>query len=423
MAGLAEIDAPSAVRPPPRGVASQPAARMATGQYRVEVLDNPARVNPEDADWQDLVRHAVEPNSFLEPWFVASAARWFANENPWRLVRVWREPAGPTEARSLCGVIALEQAKRFGSWHVPHLRTWRHRYGFLGLPLVRRSCERDFWRELFHWAEAQSDARFLELRVLPGEGPLHRALVDELRDSGRLAQTIDEHTRAVLETACDSETYLERATSKNHRRELRRRYRRFEEAGKLTLRQLTDATQLDHWIGEFLRLEAAGWKGADAGALAQDRSRGEFFTEMATRAFLADRLELFGFFVDDRPVALKCNLRADAAGFAFKIAYDEEFAKYSPGVQLEVANIDRLHQPGSDGAVHARWMDSCAIPNHPMINRLWSERRVIRRLAVSTGNRMGDLLLAALPLRKVVSGWFRKRAEPGVIEGSATVDE
>lgn len=422
MIGLAEIKTPSTGRPSREGVPYQPAARTATGAYRVEVLDNPARVNPDDADWQDLVRHAVEPNSFLEPWFVGSAARWFAQEHPWRLFRLWREPAGPSEARTLCGVMALERAERFGTWRVPHWRTWRHRYGFLGLPLVRRSGERDFWRELFDWADKQSDARFLELRVLPGEGPLYRALVEELRDSGRLTHTLDEHTRAVLETAADSETYLERATSKNHRRELRRRYRRFEEAGRLTLRELTDATQLDRWISEFLRLEGAGWKGAESGGLAQDRSRGEFFTELATRAFLADRLEMFGFFVDDRPVALKCNLRADEAGFAFKIAYDEEFAKYSPGVQLEVANIDRLHRPSRDGVVPPRWMDSCAIPDHPMINRLWSERRVIRRLAVSTGNRAGDVLLAALPLRKVVSGWFRQRPPQRVAGTAAPVE-
>jgi CelD/BcsL family acetyltransferase involved in cellulose biosynthesis len=400
-------------------VPTKPVPAIATGRFQVEVLEDPSRVNPDDPDWRELVEEAIEANSFLEPWFVASAARWFAHEHPWRLVRVWREPAAPHESRTLCGVIALELANRFGSWRVPHLRTWRHRYGFLGAPLVRRSHERDFWRELFAWADGCSGARFLELRLLPGEGPLHRALVEELRVSSRLAHTVDEHTRALLETATDSESYLERALSKNHRRELRRRYRRFQEAGRLTLRELTDATQLDHWIGEFLRLEASGWKGAESGALALDRSRGEFFSEMATRAFLAERLELFGFFVDDRPVALKCNLRAGNGGFAFKIAYDEEFAKYSPGVQLEVANIDRLHDAEPDGATPAswraptRWMDSCAIPDHPMINRLWSERRVVRRLAISTHNRLGDLALAALPLRKIVSGWFRKQPSAG----------
>ncbi len=170
-----------------------------------------------------------------------------------------------------------------------------------------------------------------------------------LRGSSRLAHTVDEHTRALLETAGDSESYLERALSKNHRANSVRRYRRFQEAGRLTLRELSDATQLDHWIGEFLRLEASGWKGRNRGPSPSTAPVASSFQKWRPARSWRNDSNCSVFFVDDRPVALKCNLRAANGGFAFKIAYDEEFSKYSPGVQLEVANIDRLHEAEPDG--------------------------------------------------------------------------
>ena len=42
-------------------------------------------------------------------------------------------------------------------------------------------------------------------------------------------------------------------------------------------------------------------------------------------------------------------------------------------------------------------MFSVCVRDHFMINRLWSERRAISRLLVSTGTRAGDLAVGALP--------------------------
>jgi Acetyltransferase (GNAT) domain len=102
--------------------------------------------------------------------------------------------------------------------------------------------------------------------------------------------------------------------------------------------------------------------------------------------------------LDGRPVAQKCNLMAPEGAFAFKIAFDEGFASCSPGLLLEIENIRRLHQ-----SPRIRWMDSCAVTNHFMINRLWNERRTIETLLVSTGRLPGNLAIWSLPLLKRVN--------------------
>ena len=102
---------------------------------------------------------------------------------------------------------------------------------------------------------------------------------------------------------------------------------------------------------------------------------------------------------------MKCNLRCGAGAVAFKIAYDEAFARFSPGVLLELEHIRRLHEPGAPA-----WMDSGAAPNHPMIDHLWRDRRSIEALVVPAGRSLGSLAVAVLPLARWLSRTVRDAA-------------
>jgi hypothetical protein len=92
-------------------------------------------------------------------------------------------------------------------------------------------------------------------------------------------------------------------------------------------------------------------------------------------------------------VALKLNLLSGAGGFAFKITFDESFSRFSPGVQLELDNVERAHR-----LPQLRFMDSCAAPNRFMINHLWPDRREMQTLFFATGGFRGALTVALLPL-------------------------
>src|SRR3546814_12960434 len=56
----------------------------------------------------------------------------------------------------------------------------------------------------------------------------------------------------------------------------------------------------------------------------------------------------------------------------FKIAFDEALGRFSPGVLIEIANLQAVLGDPAIG-----WMDSCAAADHPMIDSLWGERRTI----------------------------------------------
>jgi hypothetical protein len=70
------------------------------------------------------------------------------------------------------------------------------------------------------------------------------------------------------------------------------------------------------------------------------------------------------------------SFHAPPGAFSYKIAFDEDFARFSPGVLIEIENLRLLARPGFG------WMDSCAMDKHPMIDRLWSARRSVVRLTV-----------------------------------------
>jgi hypothetical protein len=70
------------------------------------------------------------------------------------------------------------------------------------------------------------------------------------------------------------------------------------------------------------------------------------------------------------------NFLCPPGSFSFKTAFDEGFAHYSPGVLLQIDNLDILDRPD------IAWMDSCAAQDHPMIDSLWTERRSIVRVTV-----------------------------------------
>jgi len=167
--------------------------------------------------------------------------------------------------------------------------------------------------------------------------------------------------------------------------------------------ELREADEAEQWIAGFIELEARGWKGRNASALGSSDSGRTFFTRAARAAARQGRLMMLGLRLAGRWIALKCNFLSGEGSFAFKIAYDEEYARFSPGTLLELENIRRFH-----ARPELRWMDSCADPDHFMANRLWLDRRRLADLVTTTGRAAGDLMVSSLPLLHWMSRTLRR---------------
>jgi CelD/BcsL family acetyltransferase involved in cellulose biosynthesis len=398
------------VSEPPNAEREAPAPAVPAA-VRVVAVANAAALAEHVAAWEDLAANAVEPNVFFEPWMLLPAVRAFSAGQQLLLLFVYGpDAARPQGPGRLLGFFPLERVGRYKGLPVTYLRLWQHLHCSLCTPLIRQGAGRECLDALFRWlATDRRGSRLLQLNFVAADGPFYHLLLDHLNERRLLTYLEESTTRALLRVAADDEAYLAGVMSGGSRKELRRQRRRLGELGTLESLALDNAADLDTWVDQFLALEASGWKGQEGTALGVRDADREFFRTVAHDAFARGRLMLLGLFLDGRPVALKCNFLMGAGAVAFKIAYDETHARFSPGVQLELDNIVAAHRrPG------LRWMDSCAVSRHPMINRLWPERRTVQTVVVATGRRGGDLAVSVLPLlrwlRRCLSrGWSRKQ--------------
>lgn len=366
--------------------------------------------------WQELADSAGEPNVFYEPWLLLPALQAFAPTPAPEFHLIFASGTG-TRASRLCGVFPLVRERRYKGMRVSILRLWKPPYCALCTPLIRRGCEAPVMAALLdHLHREPRGASLLELGEVSGDGPFGRALVEVFGERGTTTFVDEAWTRAVLRPRPgeDGEAYLQRAISSKRRKELRRQEKRLSESGPVRYARLEHETDpaLEAYLAEFLRVEASGWKAETGSAFACDPAHSEFFRVIVTQAHHRGRLRLATLRVGDDVIAVKCDLWAQNGAFAFKIGYDERFASFSPGVLLELEGIRQLHQqldPQLNPIGSLRWMDSCAVRNHPMINRLWRERRALQTVVIATGRGRGALLVASLALLRHLKTAVRRK--------------
>jgi hypothetical protein len=374
----------------------------------VEWISEPGKWAGYAAAWEKLAAAAIEPNAFYEPWMLLPARSVFGAGKNLGLALVFApNPACDHGPPRLCGVFPLEIQNRYQGLHrslpVKTLGLWKHKYCYLCTPLLSAECAGDTLQTFFDWLDSGSHGcALMEFNFIAGDGPFHHLLTDLLHKTAKLTFTSECYTRALFQPASNADAYLRQALSGKHRKALRRQERRLMEIGRLTCDSL-DATAAQ-WIEELMQLEARGWKGRENTALASNRSEQAYFKTIAAEAFRRGQLMMLALRLDGRAIAGKCNFVAGPGSFAFKIAYDETYGRYSPGQLLEVENIRLAHNHP-----HIEWMDSCADPFHIMIDSIWPARRTIRTVAVSTGQAPGDFIVSVLPLLKWLNRKVRRR--------------
>jgi hypothetical protein len=365
------------------------------------------------AAWDDLACHASEPNAFCESWYLRPALKAFQEQSSVRLFTVWQ---GAPRNSELLGLIPLVEHSVYAGLPVPYYQNWLHPNAFLGSPLVRKGYEEAFWRVLLSEIDEQvRSTLFLHLNAMNAQGALHQALERICAQDGRHIALVNSKSRAILQSGLNPQEYLEAAVRGKKRKELRRQHSRLAELGDLRFARLDGSGGLDNWTQEFLALERRGWKGANGSALdCQDDTRA-LFTEALKGAAALGKLELLELRLNGAPLAMLVNFLSVPGAFSFKTAFDEDYARFSPGVLLQIENLALLERSDID------WCDSCAAEGHPMIDSLWSERRQIGRYSVAIGGKGRRALFGLMLHAELAKMKWRSRgnSKQNLIRGQA----
>jgi CelD/BcsL family acetyltransferase involved in cellulose biosynthesis len=371
-------------------------ASPVTAGARVRIVD-PVALTPALANaWDELANLASEPNAFAERWCLAPALQMLDAGRRTQLLMI-------ELGAELIAVTALIEARRYGPLPLRHWTNWVHSNHFHGAPLVRAGRELQFWQAIGDWC-AEQGAFLLQWQRLTTHGPLHMALDTWLGLQQRSAPVVHGEARALLASNLSPADYWEAAVRGKKRKELRRQAARLAEAGALDQRQWQAGEAIAPWATAFLELEARGWKGREGSALACDSATEAWFHTILAGAGTAGRLNMRMLTQQDRPLAMLINFLCPPGGFSFKTAYAEDAARFSPGVLLQQANLALLERDD------LAWVDSCAAPDHPMIDSIWRERRGLVWVNIPLGGAAAQLRFAALMRAERLWHGLRRRS-------------
>ena len=349
--------------------------------------------------WRDLISRALEPNVFLEPSFALAAAKHFSRgeEVGVLLVREGMRLVGFVPGR-VEGLAAGRPLSTFVGW--------THAYAPLSTPLL----DRDAAKDAVHYVLAALPAlpgrpRLILYPFVNEDGAVARLRAGELARKGIPVSRFGAHARAMLRPADGG---VLAAVSAGRLKELRRQRRRLGESGDLAHRSVMRGPEVGAAIEAYLALEARGWKGRLGDAAQSGASRA--FVREAVLALAAEgkaRIDLLT--LEAKPVAAAITLFSGDRAWFWKTAYDEDFARFSPGVQLA---LDLTEDLGRDARVSL--VDSCAVASHPMIDRLWHGRLAIADWMMPLGKVGGPALataIAAETIRRLATDGLRALRE------------
>lgn len=322
-----------------------------------------------------LSARAIESNVFFNPRFLAPAMPRLED----REVRLAVIRDGDEAKSRLRLLVPFSIEKPVTPLGVTVMRTWSSPFGPLGTPLVDRDDPAGVIEDFFAML-ARPRLKLPKVFVLPNvylDGPF-AMMMNSLAEARNLPLVVTARSeRPILASDEDGEAYLKRALSAHHYREFRRLKRRLAEKGRLEYRIARSSEEILHGIEAFLTLEASGWKGRSGSAMAIDRYHAAFAREAVHRMAERDLCRVHLLTLDG--VAIACMVVFVESGIAYtwKTAYDETWSAFSPGALLTI-EVTKSHL--EDPNIVAT--DSCAVPDHPIMSRLWTERRPICTMVV-----------------------------------------
>jgi CelD/BcsL family acetyltransferase involved in cellulose biosynthesis len=350
---------------------------LAPAQTKLTTERHPlAALRDIEAAWRELAARAAEPNVFYDPAFALAAAPVFGRNV--EAILVWSADV----PRRLVGLFPFEVAARRYGVRLRLMVGWTHPFAPLGTPLVDRDgCADVVAAFLDHVASEAALSKHLLLPFLNEEGPVAHALRSALSRNGSVCAAFDRHQRALLKPGTARANYLARAISNKRRKEMRRQRHRLAEIGPVSFASATAPSDVAAALQDYFALEAAGWKGRARTAIAQHPDIRRFVETAIAALATSGQIRVARLCCEARPIACALTLTSQHGAWGWKIAYDERFAGGSPGVQIYLDLTETLL---ADEAI--AFADSCATPDHPMIDHIWRERLP-----------MGDWLIGLAP--------------------------
>lgn len=346
------------------------------------------------SDWDDLLRRSLEPNAYLSANFTLNALAHFDPDTDPLLLFIRNRT---TSANNLMGLAVFTERKATRHFPLTTLSNYRSKHTFLSGILVDQAHARDVLAALISYlASPKRHWSCIEFSTIYGNGPLFDTLVDAVRAQGLSPVLSSSTRRATLSMSELHDQYAQQTLGNKRFNEFKRQQRRLHEQGGVRWRAVVGHGEaIASAAARFLHLENLGWKRTAGTSLASSPNERAFFDGLCRGATEHNPIFFGELLLGDKVIASSCNLLSGRSGFAFKIGWDPDWAKFSPGMLNEVMTVESLRNT-LPTVTH---FDSGASEGS-FIERLWGTARPIVTLRIPT-RRWSRALLDA-------HQWFHK---------------
>ncbi len=343
----------------------------------------------------DLALRAEGRNIFFEAEFQAAAAGRIGS--PGRRMLMLTERLGEEDRLQFALPYSEEKV---GFPRVSVRRAFSHPFAPLSLPLIDSA---DAEETLTRFAALFADLGWRQSLVLedfPIDDPIAQLMLDALRMQGFGVESLRAKWRAGLAPQVAGGKPL---ISSHRRRRIARLERKLEENGKVEFERAERLWDILLRFEEFLVLETRGWKGRKGSSIHVIRRTAAFARQAVGDLAAQGRAVIYTLRLDGTAIASLIMLRSANRYYPWKIAFDERWSAFSPGIQLMLrATRQLLATPGFEFADslarETSWIDPLwpskfrlatvvvAPPAYPAkrviaaLNRTESARRLARRI-------------------------------------------
>ena len=240
------------------------------------------------------------------------------------------------------------------------LKTWQTPLTASGLPHLHAELGAS---ALLSFINAQTKP--ILFSAIPANGPF----IETLKKQSSNFNIIESWQRAALKPVGKFDDWLQNNFDQKRRKEFKRQRNRLSEQGEMVTEILQQGQDPKPFVDDLLSLDAKGWKGAKGTAISGNPKLKSALEVACTNLHNSKKLRFWSLKLNGKSIASLVAIVEGDQAWLGKIAYDETFAKYSPGVQIILDCTESFFTETS-----IKHIDSSAIPNHPMIDRIWRDR-------------------------------------------------
>jgi len=315
--------------------------------------------------WRNLAMRSCHQNPFLLPEFVLPAWKYLTPERSHVLVIVESVQDGRWMA---AGGFTLGQITF--SLPVPHAVAATSDHTFrTGLLLDADHAPQALDLLLSKLTTGDWRCQGVEFPELRADSILARELAESVKRLGYSWHSLGHRMAPALFPGIISDERLASHWSAARRKTFRRSRHKLEAVGPVELRLHRSPDAVAPALENFLRLEAASWKGDNGTACLSNRPDELFIREVVDGLARHGNVLISELTAGDRVAAAAVNFNTGTGLFAFKIGWDRELAHTSPGVLHEVELLHASRNRLSEFTL----FDSCATESS-YIAPIWPDR-------------------------------------------------